>query len=230
LSASRQTVEPSRCWFSLLWRGRRQSAVEQSLCNADNNSAAVAESNRQSLAVSLAFWITLTVAFGMFAVAALSSRLTEMGELRNRADGLRNEMLLLDERCAKLVQIRDALRDDPEFAARWARADFATGRARDETVLVDAAVTIADLLMPPVRPRAEIHRPWWLLVVSSIESARGLNRSLFVAGLILTIVAFTFLQDSASLQLRWGIEQCRHVRQAVLKRYTIAPTKTSDIT
>lgn len=225
MSATQHPNEPQQRW-KLLALARRGKARQTAPAFGESAS----ESNRQSLAVSLAFWITLTVAFGMFAVAALASRLTEMGELRNRADGLRNEMLLLEERCAKLAQIRDALRDDPEFAARWARADFATGRSRDETVLVDAAVTIADLLKPPVTARAENHRPWWLLVVSSIESARSLNRGLFLAGLVLTIVAFTFLQDSASLQLRWGIEQCRQVRQAVLKRYTIAPTKTSDIT
>lgn len=225
MAASQNSSEPRQRWHRLAL-ARREKTANHAPASVDS----ATRSNQQSVAVSLAFWITLTVAFGMFAVAALASRLTEMGELRNRADGLREEMRLLDERCVKLAQIRDALRDDPEFAARWARADFATGRSRDETVLVDAAVTIADLLRPPVTQRAQHHRPWWLLVVSSIESARSLNRGLFVAGLILTIVAFTFLQDSASLQLRWGIEQCRQVRRAVLKRYTIAPTKTSDIT
>lgn len=225
MSATQHSNEPQQRWKLLAFA--RRGKVPQT---APASGGSANESNRQSLAVSLAFWITLTVAFGMFAVAALAGRLTEMGKLRNRADGLREEMRLLDERCAKLSQIRDALRDDPEFAARWARADFATGRDRDETVLVDAAVTIADLLKPPFTSRAENHRPWWLRVVSSIESARSLNRGLFLAGLILTIVAFTFLQDSASLQLRWGIEQCRHVRQAILKRYTIAtPAKQSDI-
>lgn len=225
MSATQHSTEPQQRW-NLLALARRGKTLKTAPTSEDSAS----ESNRQSLVVSLAFWTTLAVAFAMFAVAALAGRLTEMGELQNRAEGLRAEMQLLDERCAKLAQIRDALRDDPEFAARWARADFATGRSRDETVLVDAAVTIADLLKPPVTQRAEHHRPWWLVVVSSIHSARGLNRCLFMAGLILTIVAFTFLQDSASLQLRWGIEQCRHVRQAILKRYTIAtPAKQSDI-
>jgi hypothetical protein len=144
---------------------------------------------------SLAFWLCLVVAAGLFASVTLAPRLAAHVELKKEYQANQVELVGMENRMQYLEKVAEALKNDPEFAAEVARIDFDAARPGDERIAVDKTLSLS-------APRYELGNvpdaeapPWYGPAVQVLARSAALRPlTLIVAG-ALVLVAFTFLHD-----------------------------------
>ncbi len=75
-----------------------------------------------SLLMSLAFWLTLVTAAGMYAAVSLSPKLVQWMMVRQQLTSNALRLQQLENEADYLERVADALKKDPEFAERLVRA------------------------------------------------------------------------------------------------------------
>ena len=92
--------------------------------------------------VSLAFWLVLFGAVGIYASVSLSPKLLTYLELHNEYYVNQVRLVRIEKQVDNLSRVVVALENDPNFAAELARIDFDAERPGDERIPVDAELSL----------------------------------------------------------------------------------------
>lgn len=147
--------------------------------------------------LSLAFWLCLLSAAGVFAGVTLSPKLLTRQTLAERYREQQFRLLRIEQQVEQLDRVVVALDRDPHFAAQMARLEFDVARPGEELIPVDQALTLgtATEQPPPERGRS-VEAQSWQPTLERLATDRVLRWQLLAAAAALVVLAFTFLQDS----------------------------------
>ena len=155
---------------------------------------------RRSWMVSLAFWLTLIVAGGLYACVALSPKLTKYLRIQADFHATQIELVGLEREVQYLDRVASAL-ERPDFSEELARVDFDAARPGDERIRVNPIGSpvdrdALDAGVPEdsvVRPSVSL--PWYMPLVEMMATDQKLRRGLLISAAVIVLLAFTFLQD-----------------------------------
>lgn len=161
------------------------------------------------LAISLAFWTGLIIAAVLFAAVNLSPRLAAILKLREEHYANQLRLVSLEKQARQLERVVQALEHDPAFAAEMARLEFDALRPGEEVIAVDRTLALDARHAATAEPPRGATQAWYLPAVEILATSRELRNTLLLAAAVLTIVAFTWLQESTAGQLETGVRTCR---------------------
>lgn len=146
--------------------------------------------------LSLTFWLSLVAAVAMYGSVALAPR--AITYLRLDGERRENQRLLvgLDRQVAHLERVNDALVHDPDFAAELARINFDAARPGDDRIPVGPELSLSVPGPEALELPAATAPPWYETHVRRMAEDATLRNFTLGAASLLTILAFTFLQDT----------------------------------
>ena len=170
--------------------------------------------------ISVAFWLSLLLAATLYAVVALSPNLSRYLRLQN--DHFTNQVRLvqLERRIDYLQKVALALEQEPEFAAELARVEFDAVDPGDYRIPLQNGLCLdgwvdAETAEPPVRSL-----PWFTPLVDMWAHRVGVRRATLTIAALLTLVAFTFFQESQQPLLRQFTHSAQTHWRRIWTRYT----------
>ena len=172
---------------------------------------------------ALAFWCSLFVAAGLFAVLALAPKLRTYRELSREYDGLHRQLVSTERRAECLAKVADALEHDPQFAAELARVNFDASGGEDRIPVGPQLSLAAWDAAPPIADPAERNSPSLLLdgpLLDTLSLDRSVRNPLMAASSLLILAAFALCGDSSSVSSQAGSERSRtNLRGWLANRY-----------
>lgn len=178
--------------------------IHESILNEHNESPA-------SWLISLIFWSCLIAAAALYAAVALAPKLQKYLEVRHQFLTNQMQLVQIERETAYLKRVRDALENDPEFAAQMAQVDFHIGRTDAEVIPVDSE------LMRGARDFASESSPAITRIEPSYPFLQLLAESHFWRSFLitmsagLTLTAFTFMHHPQLKQRQAKAKAPRHV-------------------
>jgi len=143
---------------------------------------------------ALAFWCSLFIAAGLFAVLALAPKLRTYRELSLEYDSLHRQLVSTERRTECLAKVADALEHDPDFAAELARVNFDVSGG-DERIAVGPQLRLAAWDSEPTIAAGHPSSPVALLdglLLNTLSDDRTVRVSLMAAAALLVLVSFAF--------------------------------------
>ena len=144
-------------------------------------------------AVSLCFWLSLTVSGSMYGAVALSPKLAVWMSARHEFRENSRQLAALEDKVEYLERVCHALDTDPDFLQRMSQASGAVIRSSDGSELIPVSgdllfgygetATVTNAVSEPTRS-AELAR--------LVGSHGGLRTSLLLSASLLTIFALRF--------------------------------------
>lgn len=150
----------------------------------------------RSVGVSVLFWSSLFLAGTLYAAVALSPKVLAWKTLQRERYNHQVRLVTLEWQTRYLKRVVQAFETDPEFAAEQARIDFDANRPGEERIAVDPSLSLDSRQFEPVFPQQNVSSQWYLIGFDAIASSRQLQRSMLTAAALITILAFTFFQES----------------------------------
>jgi hypothetical protein len=147
---------------------------------------------------ALAFWCSLFLAAGLFAVLALSPKLRTYRDLSHEYDGLERQLVSTERRTDCLAKVADALEHDPEFAAELARVNF-DAPGGDDRIPVGPHLRLAAWDSEPTLAASHRSSSVALLdgpLLNTLSDDRGVRIPLMAAASLLVLVSFVFFGES----------------------------------
>ena len=173
--------------------------------------------------ISVAFWLSLLLASTLYAVVAISPNLSSYIRLRN--DHFTNQVRLvqLELRIDYLQKVALALEQEPEFAAELARVEFDAVDPADRRIPLHNGLCLdgwveAEAAQPPIRSL-----PWFTPLVDMWARQSGVRTTTLTTAALLTLVAFTFFQESQQPLLCQFTGSAQKQWRRVWARYTAGP-------
>ncbi len=142
---------------------------------------------------SLAFWLCLFVAAGLYAVVALSSKLHAYSVLNAEHESNQWRLVALEQQIGRMRQVIVAQQGDQAFVREQAQSDFALSRPDEQRIPVESHLT---LHIGPGRPdvsRKPATLPAYVPFVHWIAASRSIGDGLLASAAALVIGAFTLL-------------------------------------
>ena len=155
--------------------------------------------------ISLAFWLTLVAAAGLYSLVLLAPDWLTLGDLGELEAENRAIETALEDRIEYLGRIRDSLQDEPGYATELARLDAAEVRPNENRLTVGESLRLAPLTAVSAAgsepPGEWAARP----AVAALSHNDTLRTTLLVVAAVMVLFAFTALQESHAERLaRWG--------------------------
>lgn len=149
--------------------------------------------------VSLAFWLAILSAAGMYAAVALAPKLTAWLEYRDRWRVNQGRLVRLERKVDHLQRVTHALEHDPGYAAELARMEWNASRPGEERIPVDEDLTLQ--AVRPESPQAATRGPsaalpWYAPAVQRVAGDERLRRWMLAAAAAIVVFAFTCLHPS----------------------------------
>jgi len=158
--------------------------------------------------VSLAFWIVLVAAGGLYALVTLAPDWLVLGDLAEREAMNRVVETRLEHQIEYLERIRDSLRNEPGYATELARLDVGDVRPDENRLTVDESLRLAPLqaVTTSTSPTAAAAGKWTARpAVAALAQNNTLQITLLVIAAAMVLFAFTALQESHAQRLAgWG--------------------------
>lgn len=149
--------------------------------------------------VSLAFWLCLIGASGLFAGVTLSPKLLARQALAERYRDQQLRLLRIEQQVEQLDRVVVALERDPHFAAEIARLEFDVARPGEEIIPVEQGLTLRTAADPPMSGiSTAVEAPSWQPSLARLATDRRLRWQLLAVAAAMVVLAFTFLQDAGS--------------------------------
>lgn len=145
--------------------------------------------------MSVAFWLCLAIAAGLYGIVALAPRYLAYLHLHRQFHENQLQLVALERQARHLEQVTAALQNDPAFARELARMDFRTGNPDEQNIPVDRALALA---IRPAAPDLDVRPPqlpWFAPLLELLAQSRRVTDMLLGLSAGLVIFAFTFLQD-----------------------------------
>lgn len=157
--------------------------------------------------ISLAFWLTLFAATGLYGIVSLAPGWLILGDLAAHAADNRDDERALENRIEYLEQVRDALKADPGYANELAGLDLQESGPGENRLSVDESLRliprapVALAVSDKAAARQWAARP----VVASLANNDTLQTTLLMIAATMVLFAFTALQETHAERLaRWG--------------------------
>jgi hypothetical protein len=166
--------------------------------DATSPSTSSSAETRYDWIASLAFWLCLVVAAGLFASVTLAPRLAAHVELKKEFQANQVELVGMESRMQYLEKVAEALKNDPQFAAEVARIDFDAARPGDERIAVDKTLSLSAPKYDPPAVPAAAPTPWYAPIAQALVGSAALRPLTLLVAAGLVVVAFTFLHDAPS--------------------------------
>ena len=147
-----------------------------------------------SWVVSLAFWLVLFAAAGVYAAVALAPKFLAHAELEQHYVENQIRLVELERRNDHLARVADALAEDPDFATQLLRVDFDAVRPGEERIPVDPRFHLA--VQGEAAPVVAPTLPWYTPLVEILARDAGLRRRLLIGVAIAVVLAFAVLHDA----------------------------------
>ncbi len=148
--------------------------------------------------VSLCFWIALTFAACVYAVVALAPKFSVWNQVRHEYRGNAQHLIALERDVDYLERVEQALRTDPEFVQRLAGASQQNGDETSELIPVSGELLFG-YVDPAENPSPKLSQPPpYHNAISTLASHVTLRISLLSFSALLTVFAFTFLNDAGA--------------------------------
>lgn len=173
----------------------------------------------RSVSISLAFWIMLIGASGLYCAVTLSPKFLTFLKLRNQHFNQQIQLVALEEQVDDLARVESALERDPEFAVELARVEFDAGRRGDGRIAVQPGLWLDDRRTPVERHPVAHHLPWYTPLIEAFANDQKMRRGFLLAAGTMILLSFTFLQDSQEPQLRRAGAAVRTRYRQVIDRY-----------
>ena len=154
-----------------------------------------------SWVVSLMFWLTLCGAALLYAAVALSPKAAEWITAKNQYSSNARRLAQLEDEVEYLERVASALKADPQFAERLAKASVPADPQDNQLVPVTEELLFGGYESTSRDSKSPQNSRWTDVIFLLASSSR--HRSiLLTTAIVLTIVGFTFLNDSESGYLK----------------------------
>jgi hypothetical protein len=170
---------------------------------------------------ALAFWCSLLIAGGLFAVLALAPKLRAYHHLSKDYDGLHRQLVATERRTESLTKVAYALEHDPEFASELARVNFDAPKP-EERIPVGPQLSLAawdsdQTTDAEVRPARAVLLDGPLL--DTLSEDRTVRVPLFAASSLLVLVAFALCGQTAASETGGNEQSGLGIRGWLANRY-----------
>ena len=155
-----------------------------------------------SWVIALLFWAILLMAAACYGLVALSPKLTSYLHLRNEHYQNQVQLVKLERKAGYLRKVTHALEHDPQFAAEQARVELHAEREGEERIAVDESLFFSPDADFDVSKYPASILPWYLPLLDVFAADEKMRRGLLIAAALMTVFAFTFLQESQTAQWR----------------------------
>ncbi|GAB4148986.1 MAG: hypothetical protein Tsb009_23070 [Planctomycetaceae bacterium] len=158
-------------------------------------------SSRYGWIVSLAFWLALFVAVGLYGAVTLAPKMLKHEETRKSY--LENQMGLvrLESRVEYLNRVADAMENDPHFSRELARMEFNASHSDGERIPVNYELTLA-ATKPESSESVQVSPSVYEPVLKLFANNERIRRWSLISAAVIVIVAFTFLHESQVVRLQ----------------------------
>ncbi len=172
-------------------------------------------------AAALAFWCSLLIAAGLFALLALAPKLRTYHQLARDYQGLHRQLVSTERRTESLAKVADALQHDPDFASELARINFDAPKT-EERIAVGPQLSLAgwdseSAVDAHVRPSPAVLLDGPLL--NTLSDDRTVRVPMFAASSLLLVVAFALCGQNAASGRRGGARARIGLRDWLADRY-----------
>jgi hypothetical protein len=170
----------------------------------------------------------MLTAAALYAVVALSSKLVVYLHTRNEHYQTQVKLVTLERQVMYLKKVRDALEHDPDFAAEQARVEFGAERPGEDQIAVDESLHFTP--DPDFDPKAfrQSILPWYTSLLEVFATHPKTRRGFLAAAAVMTLLAFTFLQESQTSQLVACARTVKHGWIRATSRYRRPPSSPSE--
>tara|TARA_Y100001001_G_scaffold145178_1_gene151647 strand:- start:87 stop:617 length:531 start_codon:yes stop_codon:yes gene_type:complete len=156
--------------------------------------------------ISLAFWLTLVAATGLYGFVSLAPSCLVLGDLAADSADNRDDERALENRIEYLEQVRDTLKADPGYANELAGLDLQESGPGENRLTVDESLRLAPRASLTLTASDKSAGPWAARpIVASLANNDTLRITLLVIAAAMILFAFTALHETHSERLaRWG--------------------------
>ena len=151
-----------------------------------------------SWTISLAFWLALLAAIGVYALVALSPKLLSYIQLRHDYHATQMRLVGLEHEVDDLTQVVDSLARDPDFVRKLASVEFGARRAGEERIPVDEHLQLSIRDNDPVFEMPADSLPWYGSAVYPFAVDNRLRGTMLLAAALTLVLAFMFLQPTVA--------------------------------
>ncbi len=149
-----------------------------------------------SWSTSLAFWLALLAAIGVYALVALSPKLLTYVQLRHDYQAKQRRLVSIEHEVEDLDQVIDSLARDPEFVRKLATVEFGARRPGEVRIPLDEDLQLSIRDNDPVFETQADSLPWYGSVVAPFATRQQLRGSMLLAAATILVGAFMFLQPT----------------------------------
>ncbi|WP_166824516.1 hypothetical protein [Thalassoroseus pseudoceratinae] len=153
-------------------------------------------SSTRAWGVSILFWLAIVLAVTLYGAVALSPKLLKWRQLKVEKYNNQVKLVTLEWQVKYLKRVVRAFEHDPNFAAEQARIDFDASQPGEERIPVDPSLTLDSRTSKPIFPKADARLPWYADTLDMLSTHDGLRRACLISAALITVVSFTFLQES----------------------------------
>jgi cell division protein FtsB len=183
------------------WRGFTKSGSAAKQTGDSSPHSKMPDSNEQadthfSWTISMAFWLALLAAIGMYALVALSPKVLTYIQLRQDYQSKQRRLVSIEHEVEDLGQVVDSLTSDPEFVRKLASVEFGARRPGEERIPLDEHLQLSIRDNDPVFETPADSLPWYGSVVAPFATSQQLRGTMLLAAATILIGAFMFLQPS----------------------------------
>ena len=156
--------------------------------------------------ISLAFWLTLVTATGLYGFVSLAPSCLVLGDLVAHSAKNGDDERALEDRIEYLEQVRDTLKADPGYADELAGLDLQESGPGENRLTVDESLRLAPRAALTLTAPGKKAGPWAARpIVASLANNDTLRITLLVIAAAMILFAFTALHETHSERLaRWG--------------------------
>ncbi|MBC7816783.1 MAG: septum formation initiator family protein [Planctomycetaceae bacterium] len=149
-----------------------------------------------SWTISLAFWLALLAAIGVYALVALSPKLLTYIQLRQDYEAKQRRLVSIEHEVEDLNHVVDSLARDPEFVRKLASVEFGARRPGEERIPVDEHLQLSIRDNDPVFDPPADSLPWYGSLVAPFATQQQLRGTMLLTAATILVGAFMFLQPS----------------------------------
>ncbi len=169
--------------------------------SANSPESATEKPVKASWVVAILFWGLMLMAGGLYAAVALSPKLAVYLRLKDDHYQTQVKLVTLERRVMYLKKVMHAFEHDPDFAAEQARVELGVERPGEERIALDRSLHFTpDADFDPSVFKKSI-LPWYMPMIDVLAGDRKIRRGLLIAAALMSLFAFTFLQESQTSQL-----------------------------
>ena len=156
--------------------------------------------------ITLAFWLTLVTATGLYGFVSLAPSCLDLGDLVAHSAKNGDDERALEDRIEYLEQVRDTLKADPGYANELAGLDLQESGPGENRLKVDKSLRLAPRAALTLAVTDTTAGQWAARpIVASLANNNTLRISLLVIAAAMVLFAFTALHETHSDRLaRWG--------------------------